>query len=111
MVVAGWLSAFVVVCAKRDGGQRYVQIKSEDCAGLNTFLLLPAQALKDPAPFADQLVSVENRSYQRVSMEEARKGTPRETLSYTTHVAPITSLGRIEMLTMFKNVLEMLKKY
>ncbi|XP_012681778.1 choline-phosphate cytidylyltransferase A [Clupea harengus] len=34
------------------------------------------EALKDPAPFADQLVSVENRSYQRVSMEEARKGTP-----------------------------------
>ncbi|KAL2097965.1 hypothetical protein ACEWY4_007172 [Coilia grayii] len=32
-------------------------------------------ALKDPAPFADQLESMENRPYQRVSMEEARKGT------------------------------------
>ncbi|XP_063074851.1 choline-phosphate cytidylyltransferase A isoform X2 [Engraulis encrasicolus] len=32
-------------------------------------------ALKDPAPFADQLDSVEKRPYQRVSMEEARKGT------------------------------------
>ncbi|XP_030630303.1 choline-phosphate cytidylyltransferase A isoform X2 [Chanos chanos] len=32
--------------------------------------------LKDPAPFADQLEPVESGPYQRVSMEEARRGTP-----------------------------------
>ncbi|KAG7457018.1 hypothetical protein MATL_G00242010 [Megalops atlanticus] len=32
--------------------------------------------LRDPAPFADQLVSNETTPYQRVSMEEARRGTP-----------------------------------
>uniref|UniRef100_A0A8C1URC1 choline-phosphate cytidylyltransferase n=1 Tax=Cyprinus carpio TaxID=7962 RepID=A0A8C1URC1_CYPCA len=32
--------------------------------------------LKYPAPYADQLESVEDKPYQRVTMEEARKGTP-----------------------------------
>uniref|UniRef100_A0A673L9B5 choline-phosphate cytidylyltransferase n=1 Tax=Sinocyclocheilus rhinocerous TaxID=307959 RepID=A0A673L9B5_9TELE len=32
--------------------------------------------LKYPAPYADQLESMEDKSYQRVTMEEARKGTP-----------------------------------
>ncbi|KAK3545827.1 hypothetical protein QTP70_015441 [Hemibagrus guttatus] len=34
------------------------------------------RALRDPAPYADQLDSLEDRPYKRVSMEEARKGTP-----------------------------------
>ncbi|XP_060729701.1 choline-phosphate cytidylyltransferase A isoform X1 [Tachysurus vachellii] len=33
-------------------------------------------ALRDPAPYADQLDSLEDRPYKRVSMEEAQKGTP-----------------------------------
>ncbi|KAM9501809.1 choline-phosphate cytidylyltransferase A [Clarias gariepinus] len=33
-------------------------------------------ALRDPAPFADQLDSLEDRPYKRVTMEEARRGTP-----------------------------------
>ncbi|KAK3568102.1 hypothetical protein QTP86_030894 [Hemibagrus guttatus] len=32
------------------------------------------RALRDPAPYADQLDSLEDRPYKRVSMEEARKG-------------------------------------
>lgn len=32
--------------------------------------------LKYPAPYADQLESMEEKLYQRVTMEEARKGTP-----------------------------------
>uniref|UniRef100_A0A8C1VBE3 choline-phosphate cytidylyltransferase n=1 Tax=Cyprinus carpio TaxID=7962 RepID=A0A8C1VBE3_CYPCA len=32
--------------------------------------------LKYPAPYADQLESMEEKPYQRVTMEEARKGTP-----------------------------------
>ncbi|KAG5286157.1 hypothetical protein AALO_G00011600 [Alosa alosa] len=32
-------------------------------------------ALRDPAPYADQLESMENQPYERVSMEEALKGT------------------------------------
>ncbi|KAK1786783.1 hypothetical protein P4O66_017177, partial [Electrophorus voltai] len=32
--------------------------------------------LRDPAPYADQLVSPEKRPYKRVSLEEAQKGTP-----------------------------------
>ncbi|XP_059358401.1 choline-phosphate cytidylyltransferase A [Carassius carassius] len=32
--------------------------------------------LKYPAPYADQLESVEDKPYQRVTMEEARRGTP-----------------------------------
>ncbi|XP_026792963.1 choline-phosphate cytidylyltransferase A [Pangasianodon hypophthalmus] len=33
-------------------------------------------ALRDPAPYADQLDSLEDRPYKRVSMEEAQRGTP-----------------------------------
>ncbi|KAF4089446.1 hypothetical protein AMELA_G00066970 [Ameiurus melas] len=33
-------------------------------------------ALRDPAPYADQLDSLEDQPYERVSMEEARRGTP-----------------------------------
>ncbi len=40
-------------------------------------LLLAPQGLKYPAPYADQLESMEEKLYQRVTMEEARKGTPR----------------------------------
>ncbi|KAL7876643.1 hypothetical protein AOLI_G00116060 [Acnodon oligacanthus] len=32
--------------------------------------------LRDPAPYADQLESLEDKPYKRVSMEEAKKGTP-----------------------------------
>ncbi|XP_056600565.1 choline-phosphate cytidylyltransferase A [Triplophysa dalaica] len=32
--------------------------------------------LKYPAPYADQLESMEDKPYQRVTMEEARRGTP-----------------------------------
>ncbi|XP_053360710.1 choline-phosphate cytidylyltransferase A isoform X2 [Clarias gariepinus] len=33
-------------------------------------------ALRDPAPYADQLDSLKDRPYKRVTMEEARRGTP-----------------------------------
>uniref|UniRef100_A0A9J8A3U2 choline-phosphate cytidylyltransferase n=2 Tax=Cyprinus carpio TaxID=7962 RepID=A0A9J8A3U2_CYPCA len=44
--------------------------------------------LKYPAPYADQLESMEEKPYQRVTMEEARKGTPRR-------VIELTSLARL----------------
>uniref|UniRef100_A0A8B9L9Z4 choline-phosphate cytidylyltransferase n=1 Tax=Astyanax mexicanus TaxID=7994 RepID=A0A8B9L9Z4_ASTMX len=34
--------------------------------------------LKDPAPYADELDPMENKPYKRVSMEEAKRGTPPE---------------------------------
>lgn len=40
-------------------------------------MLLAPQGLKYPAPYADQLESMEEKLYQRVTMEEARKGTRR----------------------------------
>lgn len=56
------------------------KLESRGWAGFIVFFpfLLVTQALKDPAPYADQLESLEDRPYQRVSMEEALKGTPRE---------------------------------
>ncbi|XP_060784079.1 choline-phosphate cytidylyltransferase A isoform X2 [Neoarius graeffei] len=33
-------------------------------------------ALRDPAPYADELESLEDQPYERVSMEEAQRGTP-----------------------------------
>lgn len=36
------------------------------------------QGLKDPAPFADELVPANSQPYQRVCMEDAKRGTPRE---------------------------------
>lgn len=54
-----------------------------------SFFFFCTQALRDPAPYADELESLEDRPYERVSMEEARRGTPRKT-----HTSEI--LGKID---------------
>lgn len=36
------------------------------------------QGLRHPAPFADELEPADSKAYKRVSMEEAKRGTPRE---------------------------------
>ncbi len=60
-------------------------------------LLLAPQGLKYPAPYADQLESMEEKLYQRVTMEEARKGTPRRLLANShsdIHMLCVTSIHR-----------------
>lgn len=51
---------------------------------------LAPQGLKYPAPYADQLESMEDKQYQRVTIEEARRGTPRKLFALCNYLLPHT---------------------
>lgn len=53
-------------------------------------VLLAPQGLKYPAPYADQLESMEEKPYKRVTMEEARRGTPRKICALCSELLPHT---------------------
>lgn len=53
-------------------------------------MFLIPQGLKYPAPYADMLESMEDKPYQRVTMEEARRGTPRKIFAPCGELLPHT---------------------
>lgn len=78
---------------------------------LKAVVLLAPQGLKYPAPYADQLESMEEKPYKRVTMEEARRGTPRKTCARSvvnsshTHIQIYTCqvlLPFIDCMTVFR---------
>ena len=52
----------------------------------DVLFLLGLQGLKHPAPFADELEPADGKPYERVSMDEAKRGTPGELESFASPV-------------------------